>query len=982
MSLLLREVVPATSINDAALIPSFTEEAEQDVLAIAKGNKLLICPISTIETEPPKVYEFNCEIKAICPISYLQLSNILIIFASYKACIFGSDGKSKQEISLMNSSELLDPMEIKYAIHPRVFAFQTSNHHIDIYKIKENSLLEYTTTCSLGCKKIIDFCFVGPTERIIRLAVLASNFSSAPMIHTIDIKDDMINLTLDSQKRVTMPSDAYMIFPIFPNENSKIAVLTSNQLKRVSYRKTEPKVTNATICTLDKILNCDHIQNDLFSFVDEAGSFGLVQISNKGNVHFEGLGSTEKPFKVVSLTNNLLFLASKVAPSRFVKIKKDSTIKVLKLFENTGAVTKVFRNNYQYIALCNRGAIDVLPYENIEVKERIDFIGGIKILEYNNKSSSNDSYSFVVSRVNEAIEIHETKLDANRFTCISNRKILFINDRIKCTESEIEIDGKTFMSCQDNQKIIICSASEQYACIITESTTNNILSQNLKIIPLNEQCIISTDFDNFFQKMNIKEQIIDILINNNFLVIVTSYAVVYRISNGEVIKIIDTPKTASICFIENGLITLDTIDYLRIYDFNKLNPMVIYCPGLHTKICPGNGYFIICGSNPSLLFDKSFSVVPIQCEPFYDAIYLENYNQKNYIATLDFNSIKIIKLLGKSFLNKCSVFADPLTSFVRLPNNSQYSKQLYVYSRTRNETTYFFLNSGQNLDLLSNAHPFYECKNFVACNVVNNMINIVSKNEVVIFDKNLKPIHSINIESEILNFIVNHSKGYIYLKDSILGIDSNSLIFKANESQEISYVSMNDRYTLVLINKNEMVLFSINDDYSYKLADMANIYDEITCISLNKDVILVGTKSCKLLIFQIVNMSTIKQVNSLNFLTLYPSSIDKFNNSFYIGFNNGKILEIRIFDADFKTEKLLKFLQLKIKCEAGFTVYNQILSDHSKYNNESGYVFDISVFEKYASLPIDEQKYILRESGIAYEEATDVVMKYCNLFLS
>ena len=162
MSLFIREILPSTMISDASLIPNFILESEQDVLAIARGNILYIYQIGNIQDSSPILYEFNNPIILIRPI-YNEVStnsNILIVFANYRACILAPNGESILNFSLINSEDLSNQVNLKCALHPFLVAFQISPHHIDIYSKTDNCLLKYATSISIGCKSIIDFCFI------------------------------------------------------------------------------------------------------------------------------------------------------------------------------------------------------------------------------------------------------------------------------------------------------------------------------------------------------------------------------------------------------------------------------------------------------------------------------------------------------------------------------------------------------------------------------------------------------------------------------------------------------------------------------------------------------------------------------------------------------------------------------------------------------------------------------------------------------
>ncbi|OHT06692.1 hypothetical protein TRFO_25148 [Tritrichomonas foetus] len=991
MSLLIREVLPTSSLRDAALIPNFTEETEQDVLAIAKGNKLIIYPISTIRSSPPQVYEFFNEIMVVCPVHNEESikSNILLIFANFKACIFGSDGKSKQNFSIENSSDLMIPIKVKYSLHPDLIAIQTSNHHIEIFQKTSNCLLNPITSISIGCKKIIGFCFCGPTDRVKRLAILIENFTQSPSLQIAEIDSDTRTYSIDQQMSINLPQDSYYMFSLHPEKLSTIIVLTTAKCLRITYKNFTPKMKSATISTQDPILNCDLISGNVFCFVDDAGSYGFVEIDQKGEVMFVSSGTIESPYKIISLTHNLLFIISHDMQSCLIKIRKDYSFKILKKFETTGRIKKVLKNENEFMAISEKGSIKMKPFEETGILEKVDIQGGIRIFSKKNGSdtfyrnrNTNDQYTIILSKGRETIEIGSKGQTIEDSTNSINQKTLFFNEIIHCTEHELRIQNETkisdnFRLCEASHNMVayVNAKNELHLLKIQRNENDGIIgiekvdffhsnsgSINNSITQSNEKSTHNKSFENNSFVVS-DETILSIALNDSFLAVMTSFITVYQISNQKIIKTIDLPNTTSLLCTKNELISLDNQDYVYIHPFSSLKSTKIRCEGTHTRLVAGNGYSIICGSNPSLLIDNKVTI-PLNCVPFYDCAWL----QRNQFFILNFHSIQKIHIYKKSYSNECTISSVPISSFVRLTD------QQFVYSRTMNENTYFFLNK--------NERPFYSCQNFVCIDNANNTLNIISKNNVMMFDKKLKKINGISFDQDILNFIVNHQKRYIYQKKNIIDLESSSFIFQANESQEITFVSMNDRYTIVIINKDTMVLFLINDDNSYKLADMINCYEEINCMTLNRDTVIIGTNNHQLYIYQIENNSNFKLVNIVNFLSSAPTSIDKFNNTFLIGFECGKVIELTIHNLDHKFVSILEVLQSNVKCEAGFCKQDQFLSQHARFDEKKSIIFDLSVLTKFYSMDYQEQKFVLNNSTFSVEDVLETTNGYNNLFLS
>lgn len=962
MALFIREIIPSSTISDASLIPNFTLESEQDVLAIARGNILYIYQIGNIQDSLPVFYEFNNPIKLVRPIynDVSTNSNILIIFANYRACILGPNGESILNFSLSATNDISNPIKVKCALHPELIAIQTLPNYIEIYSKTDNSLLKYATSISIGCKSIIDFCFIGPTIKVMQLAVLIEEFNERPRLQIIDIDSSDWSYREEPEKSVSLSNDSYLLFPINPEQLSTVVVLNSNQCLRITQKNDGLKVTSATICTADKIINCDHLHHDIFCYIDETGNFGFVEIKRKGTVHFESVGNSDKPFKIIALTHNLMFSASHESLSKVFKLKKDNSVKIIRTFQIAGSIKSVSKNNNNYMGISDRGNISIKPVEKVDIFEKINLSGGIKI--FSNKNS------IIVSKINETIEIGSDGNVVQDSLFNTNEKTIFFNGIVHCTESRLQIAQKDAI----NDKFLICDASKKFVVYYNDKKEIHLFSlfaekdtDSEKIeyreIPFSYKYVGLESFYKEKIKEDDDDQITAISVNDFYLAIMSSYITIYQLSCMKVVRVIHCPDAIGIkLFRKNQLISIEALDYVRIHSINNLREEKIYCQGSHTSISKCNGFHIISGSHPSILINNS--IIHIDCEPFYDAV----PTGPNEFAMVNFNSIQKIRLIEKGFLNQCSISAIPMSSFVRLNNNQ------YIYSRTIKEITYFFLNNDEN--------PFYSCENFVCIGNAKSTLNIICKNSVIVFDDNLKKVNEMKFDKEILNFIVNHSKRYIYQRYSIIDLETKSPIFNSNEGQPISYVSMNHRYTVFLINDDTMVLFVVNDDNSYKLADMVSLYEHTTCVSLIGDIVLIGTQNSKILVMKIINNSKLERCTPIN-LNSVPTSIDKFENSFYVGLSSGSILELKIVNIDISFEKLVQILQDKMKCIAGLSKEDQYLAEKVIYDQRKGIVFDISILSKFVSLNEQEQKSILEDS-FPVEEANKLLFENNNLFLS
>lgn len=936
MSLLFNEILPPSSISDAAFIPNFTEESEQNVVAIAKRNYLFLYQIGTIQQCKPLKYEFNNSIILVCPIRTEFCTNILIVFANLKASILGSNGNSLLNFSLVTSLNNFNPIKIKYALHPKMIAIQLSPHHIDIYSKTDDCLLKYATTISIGCKTVVDFCFIGPINKVSQICVLTEEFSDPPQLKVITINtqnwlyDDPPHPKLSLSKNPF----SYIIFPIDPEHSSIVGVLSSSQCLRVTYSNFQLHSTSATICTQDRILNLDLLSRDVYCYVDEAGNYGKVEIQKEGNVHFEALGKVDCPSKIVSLTHNMVFLMSHENTSHVIKLKKNNTTTFLRKFEYLGKLNGLIGHSNYLNAITDKRFLKIQLKETVEVAETADFKGGIRIFE-------TSDHSLVATTLTET---HNFTLHFQPNGETVDQRTIYANSFLRCYENELKLKDFSL-----HELFRLFDASQHHFAYVTDQ---------------NELHIYEIGVDDKLSEIQLGQfqpdgEIMSISINDSHLAIQTTSIIACHLPNMKAVRVIDQPKTIAMKLTkDNRLITADSTDYIHIHSLSKVEPTTLYAPGVHTNITEGIGYIIISGTIPVLLVNHL--IIPIDCESFYDCAIISPTS----FYTLSASKIQKVRLLNSNFAYK--EYIHNITSFLKLNDD------LYISSINRHEKTYFY-SSQQSA-------PFYSTDNFICLKMANFHVNIVSSNCVAVFDFDLKLVEETKFDQKILNMIVCHSNRYIYQAYSIIDFETKQPIFNAAENQKISYVAMNNKMTVLVVNDDSIALFLVNEDNSYRYGNMINLYESVTCLALNGNLVIVGTKNCKLLVF-IHKDQDLQLVETINMITDMPLFADMFDSSFFIGFQSGSILQIQLQNLEPKLARLLRVLQNSMKCIAGLTKNDMYLSDKVLFDYKSLLSFDISNFKKFAILPEYKKHQVLNEQ-LNLEEAIRTTLEYNYLFLS
>ncbi|KAH0788907.1 hypothetical protein GPJ56_007202 [Histomonas meleagridis] len=345
MDLLLSEVIQPTGANDACIIQSFMPTL--DVLAIAQGDRIIIYPMEDGFIGEPNSFQVYGEIEKIVPIqmSYGE-SGMMLILNDLRTCILQNDPDSDSiKIKTLATGNLTPTSNfprtpIKIATHPTAIVIKYTNFTIEVFPISSHCTLDPPLPITIGCKRIIDFAFVGPTSKVTRLAILSEEFNTPPILRVIDI--DLMNssFTSDPSMDVTLPNDTYKIIPYDPENSSLIIAFSSQQAIRIMYDGLTPTTTTATIFTPYQIIDMFPMSHNFYVSIDSHLTMRYAKIEEQGPVHFVDFGiSVPQPISSVSISSSLAFIASNDSDSVLYNIDQESlpcTVRELETFKSTG----------------------------------------------------------------------------------------------------------------------------------------------------------------------------------------------------------------------------------------------------------------------------------------------------------------------------------------------------------------------------------------------------------------------------------------------------------------------------------------------------------------------------------------------------------------------------------------------------------------------------------------------------------------------
>lgn len=361
----ISEVFPASSITDATIITNFFEL--NDALAVARGNRLVIYKIEDQYLQESQVYELYGEIMKLIPILYSHpaVGNLLVILADYQVCIIGVDENDNTHIKTLKNGTIMPSCDehlppLKYALHPNAVVLQILHSRLDVFPITSNSTLEKPFQVEIGCKRIIDFHFIGPTAKVTRLAVLTEEFNKAPTLRLIEIDSSNGTFNEDLEKKVTLPYDTYLLIPYDPENQSIIVAFSTQQAIRVIYSNLNPIKTTATIFTKDPLTNLLAMKPDFYIAIDEPQNLRVVKLEKEGPVHFIDVGKCPKPSCVAAISSTLAFIGSEVDDSVIYTIEEDqnsSSAKIFDTIQSTGPCIKFFKEGHNIYSIFSRAVV-------------------------------------------------------------------------------------------------------------------------------------------------------------------------------------------------------------------------------------------------------------------------------------------------------------------------------------------------------------------------------------------------------------------------------------------------------------------------------------------------------------------------------------------------------------------------------------------------------------------------------------------------
>lgn len=375
----ISEVFPASSITDATIITNFF--VLYDALAVARGNRLVIYKIEDQSLQESQIYELYGEIMRLIPIRYSHpsIGNLLVILSDYQVCILSADEEDNTHIKTISYGNIMPKCDeklppLKYALHPNAIVLQISLSRLDVFPITSNSTLDKPFQVEIGCKRIIDFHFIGPTAKVTRLAVLTEEFNKVPTLRLIEIDSTNGTSNEDPEKKVPLPLDTYLLIPYDPENQSIIVAFSTQCAIRVLYSGLTPDKTTATILTKYPLTNLLALKPDFYIAIDKEQYLKVVKLEKEGPVRFIDVGRCPKPSAVAAISSSLAFIGSETDDSLIYVVEESqnsSPITEYDKIRSTGPCLKFFKERHSVFSIFERAVVESKLMSNFNVSMKI-----------------------------------------------------------------------------------------------------------------------------------------------------------------------------------------------------------------------------------------------------------------------------------------------------------------------------------------------------------------------------------------------------------------------------------------------------------------------------------------------------------------------------------------------------------------------------------------------------------------------------------
>lgn len=1011
--LFISEIFPSSSVTDAVIATGFFSIC--DALIVSKGNNLFIYKIQNQNLEPPQCYKLYGEIIRLIPIQQMSVGTLLVILKDFQTCLLSADEFDTTKIIKLSygtiihtCGDLLGPP--KYAVHPNALVLQTLSFQLEVFPITPDSTLEAPFPIDIGCQKIIDFHFVGPTSKVIRLAVLTEEFHKVPNLRLITIDLNEKKYSEDPEK-VALPLDTYLLLPYDPEFKAIIVAFSPNVAIRVSYENLKPDTTTATIFTNSPLKLISLLRKDFYLAIDEDCHLRSAKLEETGRIPFDDICRCPYPTSIAIISNSLAFVGSQTDDSMIYKIEQGHQYELFERVRSTGAALNFFKDNQSIISIFKRAIVEFHIQFRFTIFESIECNAFSKVFPFD----LNGKTCYLLSSFKQSAMIGLTEENSLCSACLDQPTLLFSqiagNLFLQINKTGIYLlDNENVVSSETFEQPILCaSIHELTLCISTQSSLHFYQ--------------INTELNKFVQqtkniRINSSECISSVSISNSHLAVSISYpsnfVYVFDLNNCQYQKFEMTGPVVDLLFAFGKLICLNIVDWITVVEYNINETFEIRNNNsinqLNTHLSKLNdSHVLICGKKPFIINSK-FEFSSLDHSPILHGI---NFNDR--FVAINCESVMIGQIEPPEF---CST---PYFSETMIVDIFKY-KEFYITIRKGETGILGMFISNEPLNIVQDFQlqilfkqemihdhlnkdegqnrPFYsfdpreqyrgyhiEKDNFFIA-TTNRMIRFRIEIESQHFKKIVKIIGCGQLNNQIFNFGTFRDLPYIQSTNQIDFYNVNitnpfdclfTFMFSLASQDKILKFAFSYQLAAIYTENHKIYSFTF-DDFTEKFIPLPPHHTPhtITALSIIGRKILCGTQNG--LVFTLEHVCStnsalsdliMKESISIDQPISCIKTFDEMNLAL-VGTEDGMVIALRSISGDSKNQnklhELYDVLETRITSLGGFSKHFQRVPKEGQFFLTTQKMYDYDLIKTFLSMPRNEQEKILG-SKMSVEEA-------------
>jgi hypothetical protein len=677
--------------------------------------------------------------------------------------------------------------------------------------------------------------------------------------------------------------------------------------------------------------------------VDDRGVIGQIELKEKGTLQFINIWmfaeipEANNGFTIVPLSETKIFAGSTVHDSVVLDISQRTIVQISRTFPSVHSV-----KTCQKVAtgfLCQTSDQIVELVRKMEFREKSTFIARgferVFIRKSNGSFLISDSLRTVeVSQNGRIVEDSAFRDHATLFYAEFEDNWVHVTRENVVTSNRFELSGR-FISCKANSELIVLAT--------------------------NERELIAIDWDgNEIRRMQLEDNVVSLALGAQYLAVGMAEISLFSLTDFALFRCLSF-ASRDLAFDRNGdLISIDARDRIWIHSMWSLSSVLVECPGIHFNLHPFLDGFIISGTRPTFVRDRS--IATLDTEPF---VYCSSDGFD--IVYVTFDAIKQGTLL-RNYENRIR----PTDAFLTI--------------ECENGTRFHAQVSGGLVRWMGDSRDLFATyEQILSVRTDLNLVYVLCPSHLVTFNAQSKPVYvsdPVAVKNVVKLEVVNH---LLYLVTDRTVIEFPSMDVVLVSRWPFNEIAMNSKFVVVLGLHSHLILFSSTESQSqWRFATQIDHIEGIAGVGILGDSIVCGTIECQLIIFTIVAGAFPGQWDVIRTdmfaLGFVPRMMGSFDGCVALVLEDGEILEIKILNAIGEFEQVYDVLARKMKSLGGFSKRQQVATVQGRYLVRSQRVVALQIIEEFLCRPVREQELILAGSRFSQQKAVAVLSESLQSF--